>query len=437
LFDIAFFIAIITLLVGENFMKFNTNPVRGTVDYMPTEMEIREYAEDIILKTYKENGFLHIKTPILENLDLLTSGDSGDNQKLMFKTIKRGASLDLTKPNLTEKDITEEGLRYDLTVPLVRFFSNNKEKLPYPFKSIQIDEAFRAERPQKGRVRQFTQCDIDILGEPSSIAEIELMCAAMEAYQKLGFSKLTIKFNDRRILNELIEKCGFKQEDVPSICVSLDKFDKIQTEGVEAELVENGFDAGKVKNLMNVFERLKNAGSNQESFEILKTLGVSEDVVSSLALILETVSKHAPKDYKIVYEATIIRGQGYYTGTVYEVYDDEFGRAIGGGGRYDKMVEKFTGTSVAAVGFSIGFYSVVMLMAEKKALIPNNKLALVYDKNVSYDEILSAKEILKGKGFDVATFAFPKNFNNFAEKLKNNNYNKLVKISNIDKIIEL
>ena len=190
-------------------MKFNTNPVRGTVDYLPNEMEIRTYAERIILETYKENGFMQVKTPILENLDLLTNGDSGDNQKLMFKTIKRGAQLDLTKENLTEKDIVEEGLRYDLTVPLVRIFSNNKEKLPYPFKAIQIDEAFRAERPQKGRVRQFTQCDIDILGEATAIGEIELLIAGAKSYKRLGFDKLTIKVNDRRVLNELIVKSGF------------------------------------------------------------------------------------------------------------------------------------------------------------------------------------------------------------------------------------
>ena len=160
-------------------MKISTNPVRGTVDYLPAEMDVRSYAEQIILQTYKQNGFLQIKTPILESLDLLTSGDSGDNQKLMFKTIKRGDKLDLSKPDLKESDIVEEGLRYDLTVPLVRFFLNNKEKLPTPFKAIQIDESFRAERPQRGRVRQFTQCDIDILGDSSPLCEVELLYSYM------------------------------------------------------------------------------------------------------------------------------------------------------------------------------------------------------------------------------------------------------------------
>lgn len=418
-------------------MKFNTNPVRGTVDFMPTEMEVRDYAENIILNTYKQNGFLHIKTPILESLDLLTSGDSGDNQKLMFKTIKRGASLDLTKPNLTEKDITEEGLRYDLTVPLVRFFSNNKEKLPYPFKAIQIDEAFRAERPQKGRVRQFTQCDIDILGEPGIIGEIELLTAGMQAYKKLGFESITIKMNDRRVLNELIVSVGFELSMVADICISLDKFDKIGVSGVKAELVENGYDETKTNKLMAIFDRLKNAGSNEENFAILSEIGISSDVILSLKSIIETVTKHAPSGYKLVYDASIIRGQGYYTGTVFEAYDEEFGRAIGGGGRYDHMVEKLLGTSVPAVGFSIGFYSTVMLMLERNKGMENKKLALVYDKTSTLDEIVSAKESLQKQGYEVATFAFPKNFNNFAEKIKNNGYKKLVKIAKIDNIIEI
>lgn len=418
-------------------MKFNTNPVRGTVDYMPREMEMRSYAEKIILDTYKQNGFLQIKTPILENLDLLTNGDSGDNQKLMFKTVKRGGQLDLSKPNLTEKDIVEEGLRYDLTVPLVRFFSNNKEKLPYPFKAIQIDEAFRAERPQKGRVRQFTQCDIDILGESSPIGEIELLIAGARAYKNLGFEKITFKVNDRRVLNEIIVKAGFELENVTEICISLDKFDKIGVDGVKTELIQNGFDDEKVEKLMEIFDKLKASNSNSESFEILFGFGIDENVVSSLKLIIETVQNYIDSNFKIVYDSSIIRGQGYYTGTVFEVYDDDFGRAIGGGGRYDKMVEKFLNTPVPAVGFSIGFYSVVMLMLEKNALGNNNKIALLYDKKSSYEEILKAKFDLINKGYDVVTYVFPKNFNNFAEKLKQNGYDKIVKLQNIENIIEI
>ena len=418
-------------------MKFNTSPVRGTVDYLPTEMEIRSYAESVILKTYQENGFLQIKTPILESLELLTNGDSGDNQKLMFKTVKRGDKLDLTKQNLTESDIVEEGLRYDLTVPLVRFFSNNKEKLPYPFKAIQIDEAFRAERPQKGRVRQFTQCDIDILGESSSVAEIELLVAGAKSYQNLGFENLTFKINDRKILNEIITGSGFEIANVPNICISLDKFDKIGIEGVKEELIKKEFEVENVNKLISVFEKLKNCTGNSECFETLKSFGISENIIASVENIINTTKKYISKNYKLVYDASIIRGQGYYTGTVFEVYDNDFGRAIGGGGRYDTMVEKFLSTPIPAVGFSIGFYSVVMLMAEKQKNIGNKKLALIYNKDSSYEEIMDAKIKLINNGYNVAIFAFPKNFNNFADRLKKNGYNKLVKIQNIENIIKI
>lgn len=418
-------------------MKYNTSPVRGTVDYLPSEMEVRSYAEKIILETYRENGFLQIKTPILENIDLLTSGDSGDNQKLMFKTIKRGDKLDLAKPDLKESDIVEEGLRYDLTVPLVRLFANNREKLPFPFKAIQIDDAFRAERPQKGRIRQFTQCDIDILGDSTPLAEIELLYAYMCAYKKLGFSNLKIKVNDRRVLNSLVKLSGLPEEETINICISLDKFDKIGTDGVKAELLENGYKQENIENLLLMFDKLKLAKNNEESYAVLSSLGVPEEVVSSLKSITQTVEKFGISGFSIVYDASIIRGQGYYTGTVFEVYDEDFGRAIGGGGRYDKMIEKFLGTSIPAVGCSIGLYSVVMLMIERNYKLPSKKLALVFDKTNSYEDILKAKIGLMNDGYEVATFAFPKNFNNFVEKIKGNGYTKLVKMSNLDLVVEI
>ena len=418
-------------------MKIDTNPVRGTVDYLPSEMDIRSYAEQIILKTYKQNGFLQIKTPILESLNLLTSGDSGDNQKLMFKTVKRGDKLDLAKPNLTENDIVEEGLRYDLTVPLVRFFINNREKLPVPFKAIQIDEAFRAERPQRGRIRQFTQCDIDILGDATPMAEIELLYAYMCSYKALGFKKLTFKVNDRRALNEIIVNAGFALEKVQEICVSLDKFDKIGFDGVCKELIDNGFDNEKSILLIEKFKALKAIDDNNKKLEMLSSFGVSEEVVSSLSTIIKTASAFQFDGYKVEYDACVIRGQGYYTGTVLEVFDDDFGRAIGGGGRYDKMIEKFAGVSIPAVGASIGLYSVVMLMNERGYKVPSQKLALVFDKKADYSEVLKAKVELMSKGYEVSAFAFPKNFNNFADKIKQNGYDKIVKMNDLSKIIEI
>lgn len=418
-------------------MKFDTNPVRGTVDYMPAEMDVRSYAEQIILKTYKQNGFLQIKTPILENLNLLTSGDSGDNQKLMFKTVKRGDKLDLSKPNLTESDIVEEGLRYDLTVPLVRFYINNRENLPTPFKAIQIDESFRAERPQRGRIRQFTQCDIDILGDGTPMAEIELMYAYMCSYKALGFKNLSFKLNDRRALNEMIVDSGFDLSQVQDICVSIDKFDKIGFDGVAKELIANAYDEKKVSVLIDRFKALKSLDDNNKKLNLLASFGVSVEVIDSLTKIIDTVTAFKFEGYRVEYDACIIRGQGYYTGTVVEVFDDDFGRAIGGGGRYDKMIEKFAGVSVPAVGASIGLYSVVMLMNERGFKVPTQKLALIYDKNASYADVLKAKIMFMEKGYYVSAFAFPKNFNNFADKIKKNGYDKLVKMTDLTKIIEI
>lgn len=415
-------------------MKFSTTPVRGTVDYLPVETEVCDWAQQVILSTYKANGFLHIKTPILENLDLLTNGDSGDNQKLMFKTVKRGASLDLGKANLTEADIVEEGLRYDLTVPLVRFFANNRDKLTFPFKAIQIDEAFRAERPQKGRVREFVQCDMDILGEPSYYAEVELLLSAAEAYKNLGFERLTFKLNDRRILNELVVLAGFDSAETVKICVSLDKFDKIGVEGVKKELLSLGYDEKNVERLLGFFEKIRGSAS---AFDTLKELGVSADVVWQLRQIVEIVSQRLPQGFEAVFDTSIIRGQGYYTGTVVEVYDSEFGRALGGGGRYDRMLGKFLNESVPAVGFSIGFYSTVMLILERNKQMSAAKLALVYGKGDDFLRVLDAKEALKKQGYMVSTFLFPKNFNEFVRRLNSCGYKKLVKMPEPEKIIEI
>ncbi len=417
-------------------MKFNTNPVRGTVDYLPEEMEVVSYAKQIILDTYKQNGFLQIKTPILESLDLLTNGDSGDNQKLMFKTVKRGEKLDLTKPNLKEEDIVEEGLRYDLTVPLVRLFSNNIEKLPLPFKSIQIDDAFRAERPQRGRVRQFTQCDIDILGDPTPMAEVELLMAYAQSYKRLGFNDIQIKINDRRLLNELILKAGFEQDKITDICISLDKFDKIGKPGVVDELVQNGYEKAKIDALLENFDEIKNAKDNKNKLKMLEKLQIDRKIIDSLAVIISTTEKFLEKGQEIVLDVSVIRGQGYYTGTVFEVFDSNFGRAIGGGGRYDKMVEKFTGSAVPAVGCSIGLYSVVMLMIERGFKPKTAKLALVY-KEEDIASVIEEKQKLIKLGYNVSAFAFPKNFNNFLARLKANGYTKLVKMADTSKILDI
>lgn len=417
-------------------MKINANPVKGTIDYLPAEMEIRQEAINKILSTFKAHGFLQVKTPILENLEWLTGGDSGDNQKLMFKTIKRGEKLDLSKPNLTESDVVEEGLRYDLTVPLARLYAGNREKLPMPFKAIQIDESFRAEKPQRGRNRQFTQCDIDIWGDASIFAESEIMIAAMQAYREVGLRNIVLKVNDRRALASIIVFAGFALEDANKVCISLDKLDKIGKEKVIEELKNNFASMPNIavcaKNVVGIICKLKTG----KPADLVK-YGVEQSVVNNLETLIKILKKYTTA--KIVFDITVVRGQGYYTGTVFECYtlEGDFARAIGGGGRYDRMLEKFFGTSVPAVGYSIGLDTVVLLLEEAGRKTESNKIALVYPKDADLNIVFDAKKQLLARNFEVSVFAEPKNYRNFCEKLKANNFVGIIKLDKLDTMISL
>lgn len=401
----------------------NINPVRGTYDYPPVDAENREIIKQKILKSYQDNGFSLIETPILENLSLLDSSDGGDNLRLMFKTVKRGASLDLTKPNLCEKDITEEGLRYDLTVPLARFYAGNRENLPNPFKSIQIGHSFRAERPQKGRNRQFIQCDIDIFGDNSINAEIEIINTAMNAYAELGFDNVIMKVNSRKILNSLVEFCGFSKEDVNSVCITLDKFDKIGIEGIKQELLDKEFDSSSVIKLMDAFLDIVTNGVDKAC-----SYGVTNEDVNQIKTIINTCNKTISNG-KCVFDLSIVRGQGYYTGTIYEAYTEGFNGAIGAGGRYDKMIEKLIGVDVPAIGFSIGFERVLIILTEQGKLNKDKlKIALIYDKEDDYASVLDRKNELM-KQYAVSTYARPKNMKAMLDRLKFANFDGFISMT--------
>lgn len=391
----------------------NFSPIRGTNDYSPKEAKIREIVRQKILKVYQNNGYNLISTPILENLELLNMSDGGDNLKLMFKTVKRGDKLDLSKENLTEADIVEEGLRYDLTVPLARFYANNKEKLPTPFKAIQMDYAFRAERPQRGRLRQFTQCDIDVLGDGSINAELELLKTAFDAYSDLGFDNLLVKINDRRILNALVLNAGFGENDFSSVCVALDKIDKIGINGMMMELIEKGMPTEAINKLVDEVNDISQNGLNAT----LK-YGADCKVVEDLNYLMSTLKEITNNKINIVYDVSIIRGQGYYTGTVFEFYCDGLNSAIGGGGRYDKMIEKMVGISVPAVGASIGFERISIVLLEKGSIFENKaNLALIYDDEDNMIEVFQLKEELMKK-YNVSLYKRAKNMKNFFEKIK-------------------
>lgn len=390
----------------------NYNPVRGTYDYMPNEARIREIVKQKILSSYQNNGYNLISTPILENLEYLNSSDGGDNLKLMYKTIKRGSKLDLTKPNLSVQDIVEEGLRYDLTVPLARFYSNNKDKLPQPFKAIQIDYAFRAERPQRGRNRQFIQCDIDVFGDDSINAELELLKTTLDTYKMLGFDKLTLKINNRQILNSIVLFAGFNCEDINSVCITLDKLDKISITGVMMELIEKGFEAEKINKLIDAINDVLNNG-----LDVVTNYGVEEKVKQETQFLIDTLNKLTNNQFNICFDISIVRGQGYYTGTVYEFYTDGFAGAIGGGGRYDNMIEKITGIKVGAVGASIGFEPVTMLLKERGASFDcKQNLALLYDKDDDILLVYQTKDKLK-QNYNVSLYQKPKNMKMFYERI--------------------
>jgi len=390
----------------------NYNPVRGTNEYLPSVAKVREIVREKILKSYQNNGYNLISTPILEHLELLNMSDGGDNLKMMFKTLKRRDKLVLTKPNLTEDDIAAEGLRYDLTVPLARFYANNKEKLPNPFKAIQIDYSFRAERPQRGRLRQFTQCDIDVFGDSSINAELELLKTALDTYKEIGFDKLTLKINNRQILNQLVLFAGFEEKDLNTVCVTLDKLDKIAVSGVVMELIEKGFDAEKINKLVEVLNEVIDQGLTS----VVK-YGVEQKFADDMIFLISTLNQLTNNEFDIRFDISIVRGQGYYTDTVYEFYTDGFGGAIGGGGRYDKMIGKITGIDVPAVGISIGFEPITMLINERGLTFDSKQnLALIYDSEDDIIEVFEIKEKLM-KEYNVSLFKRAKNMKNFYDKI--------------------
>ena len=393
----------------------NFEPVRGTQDYIPKEMQQRNYIYDIIKSVYTQNGFLQIKTPILEDLDLMLGSEGGDNVKLMFKVLKRGEKLDLSKDNLSIKDVSDLALRYDLTVPLARFYANNRNFLPTPFKALQIDEAFRADRPQRGRKRQFTQCDIDILGDPSINAEIELLVCGGQALTCLGFKNFVFKVNNRKVLNQLIINNGFHPNQCEDICIVLDKFDKIGYDGVKNELMLENYNAASVTSLIETVTDIKENGF----VALNKYLDDNDDIINMKKLI-DAVNTFSDGLYSACFDISIIRGQGYYTDCVFEVYLDGFDGACGGGGRYNKMIGKITKQECPAVGFSLGFERLFTIINENDfCLNAVPKIAVIYKKDDDFVDVMRYADSLK-KDYDVAIMPRANNLGHQLELLKDN-----------------
>ena len=394
-------------------MKLSKKPVNGMKEILPAEMKIRDYAIGVIKETYAKFGFTSIETPCMEHIENLCSKQGGENEKLIFKVLKRGEKLNLETAS-SEVDLVDFGMRYDLTVPLVRFYSNNAANLPSPFKALQMGNVWRADRPQRGRYRQFMQCDIDILGEASNLAEIELILATTTTIGKLGFKNFRININDRRILKAMAAYSGFNEEDFDTVFIILDKMDKIGMEGVEKELKESGFEAAFVDKYMSLFKGMNEAIDSLEFLaEEIKDF-LDSEVKESLSEIINSVKATKNADFDLVFDPTLVRGMSYYTGTIFEIVMPELGASCGGGGRYDKMVGKFTGQEVPACGFSIGFERIILLMLESGFKIPNEseKVAYLIEKGVSGDrlcEIIAKAQEARGEGKQVLVARMNKN----------------------------
>ena len=377
-------------------MALKKKPVTGMKDVMPAEMEIRDYLIGLIKDTYKTFGFQSMETPCVEHIENLCSKQGGDNEKLIFKILKRGEKLKIDEAK-EENDLVDGGLRYDLTVPLARYYSNHANELPSPFKALQIGSVWRADRPQKGRFRQFVQCDIDILGEASNLAEIELILATTAMLGKLDFKNFTVCINDRNILKSMAAYSGFKEEDYDEVFIVLDKMDKIGPEGVEAELIEMGYTSESVKTYLSLFDEV---ASDVSGVRYLKEkLGdyLSDETADGLELIMSSVEAAKECDFKLQFTPTLVRGQSYYTGTIFEVTMDDFGGSVAGGGRYDKMIGKFTGQDTPACGFSIGFERIVMLLLENGYKVPGGrrKKAYLLEKKLPKESMLKVLALAK------------------------------------------
>lgn len=411
-------------------MALNKKPVTGMKDILPAEMQLRDYCISVIKETYGKFGFTSIETPCVETIGNLSSKQGGENEKLIFKILKRGEKLNLEEAK-EEADLVDGGLRYDLTVPLVRFYSNHANELPSPFKALQIGNVWRADRPQRGRYRQFMQCDIDILGEPSNLAEIELILATTTTLGKLGFKDFVIRINERRILKAMAAYSGFAEDDYDTVFIILDKMDKIGEEGVVNELVKSGFSQESAEKYMALFKELEeNGGSVEWLADKLKDY-LEPDVAKSLSEIIGSVRATKSSDFEITFDPTLVRGMSYYTGTIFEISIPQFGGSCGGGGRYDKMVGRFTGNDVPACGFSIGFERIILLMMENGFQIPDQpkKTAYLIEKGVSGDrlcEVIAQAQEARKDGSQVLVARMNKNKKFQREQLTKEGYTDFV-----------
>ena len=413
-------------------MALKKKPVTGMKDIMPAEMEIRDYVIGLIKETYRTFGFSSMETPCVEHIENLCSKQGGANEKLIFKILKRGEKLKIDQAK-EEADLVDGGLRYDLTVPLSRYYANHANELPSPFKALQMGNVWRADRPQRGRFRQFMQCDIDILGEPSNLAEIELILATTALLGKLDFKNFTIRINDRRFLKAMAAYSGFEEKDFDNVFITLDKMDKIGLDGVAAELKENGYAQESVEKYLELFEEITDDVEGVRMCKEKLQGYLAPEAADSLEMIITSVESAKEADFRMKFDPTLVRGMSYYTGTIFEISMDEFGGSVGGGGRYDKMIGKFTGQDTPAVGFSIGFERIVMLLMERGYQVPGSrtKKAFLIEKNMPQEGMLKVLSLAREErqaGNQVMIVNMKKNKKFQKEQLAEQGYSDIVEV---------
>ena len=402
-----------------------TNALKGMKDILPAEQRMRDYVQGKILETYRAAGFERISTPILEDSENLDKSDGGDNLNLIFKVLKRGDKLEsaLSAEHPTEKELSDMGLRYDLTLPLTRFFAANRNELQFPFKVIQTDRVYRAERPQKGRMREFVQCDVDVLGDASPNAEVELIDITARAMLSIGFKDFYINVNDRRILRNMLENLGFASETLDSVCITFDKLDKIGAEGIEAELKEKALPENAIKALVEFIS------AGQISLDDVASKCADPSIADDLKYIIKTSKLVADGKYDVKYCPNLVRGQGYYTGAVFEIASPLFSGAIGGGGRYDNLIGKFIGQQVPAVGFSIGFERICSILLDQKYQIPGakEKCAFLYDDAMPFENVMKEAQKLR-ETYNVSVLKKAKKMGPQFDMLEKQGYTKFAQI---------
>jgi histidyl-tRNA synthetase len=397
-------------------------------DLLPTEVARRDRAAGAIQATFESFGFRRIETPAVEHIGLLTSGQGGENEKLIFKVLKRGKKLDVAGAS-HEDDVVDFGLRYDLTVPLARFYAQNQGQLLQPFKAIQIGSVWRAERPQKGRYRQFTQCDIDVLGEAGPLAEIELIAATAASMAAVGLADVQLRINDRQLLSAMVGSCGFAADVENQVFVSLDKLDKIGVEGVSTELSKHGHSASAIEALMTLLAD-RDGGLPALAAALGDAHPGTQAAVERLTTILSAFDGRLPGGGALSFDPTLVRGMGYYTGPIFELGLDGLGYSLAGGGRYDAMIGSLQGRDVPACGFSIGFERVLLVLAERgwQTESAAARIALLHDDG-DPAALLSAAEALRSEGASVSLYRHRKNTARQLEELRDAGFTAFARYS--------